>query len=459
MHYSAIALAVATLTVGGQSFLIPPNMNKASIPDDEFTLMNLAGGSNPNNRVIKAACKGCFADGKDGALIYDLVISNLDHPKFLVNGADLTPLDLRPGHLEFLEINMPPPFLSVPLVPSESTLGQLALTDLKPAEVKVMYNSYTEMSQVGDGETVKLILEATSVDGRPVPRLNTEQIEVQIVRDESGKMIVLDAKMLPMTGGLLLPTPMDIISGEEDCGFFCQVFGKMVGWGKKAEEKVSKWGKEVGAKVRPCGKNRHGKVEVGKAEDATTVTKGNAPEPKKDDEVEEEMVTIMPIVPIPESDRVPPNPTSWRRPPYSRPHHRPHHPEGEDGHRHARPWSHHHHHHHRPHHMSHTHSAASAVYRVFVQVLVPIAIGVIAGMLVSLMGMVVGHFAVLAYQKAFGAVRGPRSAPVMEAGDEEGRKGLLSGEEYRDQEEGQGEGEAPPEYVYDAEGGQVSEKQ
>ena len=78
MHYSALALAVATLTVGGQAFLIPPSVNKASISDDEFALLNLAS-SDPNNQVLKAACKGCLADGKDGALVR------------------LTPLPLRPA--------------------------------------------------------------------------------------------------------------------------------------------------------------------------------------------------------------------------------------------------------------------------------------------------------------------------------------------------------------------------
>ncbi|KAF8457499.1 hypothetical protein BGX38DRAFT_1265790 [Terfezia claveryi] len=436
MHYSALALAVAALTVGGQAFLIPPNVNEASIADDEFALLSLAG-SNPNNRVLKAACKGCLADGKDGALIYDLVISNLDHPKFLLNGADLTPLDLRPGHLDFLDIDMPPPFLSVPLVPDSSTLGELALTDLKPSEVKVMYNSYTEMSTLGDGETVKLILEATSVDGRPIPRLNTEQIEVQIVREGSGKMVMLDAKVLPADdGSMVFAGPMEIFgSGEKKCGIFCEILEKVTKWGKKTEEKVSKWGQKVGAKIRPCGgKNAHGKVDVGKAEE------------KKEKE-DEDIITIMPI-PIP--DHISSNPSTWRRPPHSRPYHRPHTGGEREGYHHARPWS--HHHHPSPHHMTHTHSAASAVYKVFIQVLVPIAIGVVAGMLVSLMGMVVGHFAVLAYQKAMGAVRRKKCAPVVEVGDEEVAKGLLSREEYRD-EEGK---EAPP--VYDAQAAQ-DEKQ
>lgn len=426
MHYSTLALAVATLMAGGQAFLIP---NKASIPDDEFALLNLAG-SDPNSRVIKAACKGCLVDGKDGALIYDLVISNLDHPKFLLNGADLTPFDLRPGHLDFLEMNMPPPFLSVPLVPDSSTLAELALTDLKPSEVKVMYNSDTEMSMLGDGETIKLILGAISVDGRAIPRLNTEQIEVHIVREASGKMVMLDAKVLPVdSGDMGFMGPIEIFSSEEKekCGIFCEILEKVTKWGKKTEENVSKWGKKVGAKFRPCGKKAHGKVEVGDAEDA----KGH--EEKKEKEGGE-VITIMPI-PIP--DRVPSNPSTWRKPPHSRPYHRPYTGGEREGHHHARPWQ----HHHSPHHMAHTHSVTSTVYRVFIQVLVPIAIGVVAGILASLMGMVVGHFAVLAYQKAMGAVRRKRCAPVVEVGDEEVAKGLLS------REEGE-EDQAPP--VYDA---------
>jgi len=284
------------------------------------------------------------------------------------------------------------------------------------------------MSTLGDGDTVKLVLEATSVDGRPIPRKNTGQIEVHIVREGSGKMAMLDANVLPVDdGSMMFAGPMEIFgSGEkEKCGIFCEILDKVTKWGKKTEEKVSKWGQKVGAKIRPCGKNNQGKVEVGKAE--------------KEDE---EIITIMPI-PIP--DRVPSNPSTWRRPPHSRPYHRPHTGGEREGHRHARPW--HHHHHHSPHHMAHTHSAASAVYRVFIQVLVPIAIGVVAGMLVSLMGMVIGHFAVLAYQKTVGAVRGKRCAPVMEVGDEEVAKGLLSREEYKDEGE-----EAPP--VYDAQAAQ-----
>jgi len=309
-----------------------------------------------------------------------------------------------------------------------------------------MYNSYTEMSTLGDGETVKLILEATSADERPIPRWNTEQIEVHIVREKSGKMVILDAKVLPVDEEKLVFAGISGEEEKENCGFLCEILGSVTKWGKETEKKVSKWGKEteeklskwgkkVGAKIRPCGKNTHGKVKAGDVKEH----EGKKEKGKGDDE---DIFTIMPI-PIP--DRVPSNPGTWRRPPYSRPHHRPHTDEKES-HRHARPWSHHHHHNHRPHHMTHTHSTASAAYKVFTQVLIPIAIGVVAGMLVSLMGMVVGHFAVLAYQKAMGVVRTKRCAPVVEVGDEEVAKGLLSQSEgeYRDEEEE----EAPP--MYDA---------
>lgn len=423
MHRSVIALAVATLAVGGQAFIIPPNMNKDVINDAEFMLMN---GVDPNNRVLKAECKGCLEDGKDGALIYDLVITGAS--KFLLNGADFTPMNLHTNQLDFLELLTPPPVLSVPLVPAESTLAELTTTDLKPKEAKVMYNYYSEIGTVGDAELYKLVLEPTSVGGRQISHDATAKIEVQILIVEDGKMVIFDAQTTEVE--FKVPTLI-----EEDCGFICEMMDKLIGWGKKAEEKVGAWGKKIGTKFKPCGKNANGDVEIGSTEEPI-ITGGNTPEPKKDEKPEEDTFSILPIPPNP--DRTPTS--SWRRPPYSRPHHRPHHSEGDEGHRHPRPWSHHHHHHHhRPHHMSHTHGAASALYRIFVQVLVPIAIGIIAGMFVSLMGMVVGHFAVLAYQKAVGAVRRARCAPESEGAkdEEEVSKGLLSEEEYKD---------SPPEY-------------
>jgi len=435
MHRSAIALAVATLAVGGQAFIIPPNMNKDAINNAEFILLN---GADPNNRVLKAECKSCLEDGKDGALIYDLVITNLGTPKFLINGADLAPINLHTNYLDFLELMTPPPFLSVPLVPAESTLAELATTDLKPKEAKVMYNYYSEIGTAGDAEIFKLVLEPTSVDGRQISHDATAKIEVQILIVEDGKMIIFDAQAAEDDSR----NPSTI---EEDCGFFCEMMDKLIGWGRKAEEKVGAWGKKFGAKFKPCEKNANGEAEIGSE---PIITGGNAPEPKKDEKTEEETLSILPVVPIP--DRTPTS--SWRRPPHSRPDYRPHHSEEDEGHRHARPWSHHHHYHHRPHHMSHNHGAGSALYRIFVQVLVPIAIGIVAGMLVSLMGMVVGHFAVLAYQKAVRAVNRARSAPELEGAkdEEEVSKGLLSEEEYRD---------APPEY--DGEGREevIQEKQ
>ena len=301
-----------------------------------------------------------------------------------------------------------------------------------------MYNSFTGLSTLGDGETIKFILEATSVDGRSIPQWNIEHIEVQIVREGNGKMVILDAKASPADEGMI-PGPMDIIGGVEECGSFCEFLNKVTTWGKKTEEKMSKWGKKVGAKVRPCGKKTHGEV------DAKENGEKKEKEKEKENGHDNEVITIMPI-----PDRTPSNPSTWHRPPHSRPHN---HPGWREGHHNARPWS-HHHHHHIPHHMAHNHSTTSAVYKVFIQVLVPIVIGIMAGMLVSLMGMVIGHFAVLAYQKAVGAIRRKRCAPVVEAGDEEVAKGLLSREEYVDEE-----GEAPP--VYDAQTAQqvLDEKQ
>lgn len=326
---------------------------------------------------------------------------------------------------------MPPPFLSVPLLPTKPSTGEF-FDESKGWVVQVMYNSYSEIQGASDGEIIKLFLEPTSVDGRVVPSGNTDVLEVVLVR-ESGKMFIQSAQLsAPRSQGQVV----DLVLGEGKCGLLCEFMNEISGWGKKAEEKVGKWGKKLGTKFRPCGKNS----KAGSTEESTAVTGGNTPEG-------EEIVTIMPLFPIPAAaDRVPSSP--WRRPPHSRPHHRPHHPDGE-GHRSARPWDHHHHHHHRPHHMTHGSGAASAVYRIFVQVLVPIAIGVVAGMLVSLMGMVVGHFAVLAYQRAVGAVRrGCNKAQAGEGDEEEVSKGLLGGED-----------DAPPEYEEDGQGEVGGEKQ
>jgi len=112
MHYSALVLAVATLTVGGQAFLIPPNVNRAPTPDDEFALLNLAGSS-PNNRVLKAACKGCLADGKDGALVRPPPPPHWTLPpsprrKFKRKTVLILNLDLRPRHLQPRSSEIPP---------------------------------------------------------------------------------------------------------------------------------------------------------------------------------------------------------------------------------------------------------------------------------------------------------------------------------------------------------------
>lgn len=70
MRYSAMALALATtVMVGSEAFLIPPNMNSEVFTEDEFPLVNLAGGVDPNHRVLKAECLGCLEDGRDGALV------------------------------------------------------------------------------------------------------------------------------------------------------------------------------------------------------------------------------------------------------------------------------------------------------------------------------------------------------------------------------------------------------
>ena len=44
-------------------------MNSDAFIEDEFALMNFAGGADPNNRVLKAECLGCLEDGGDGALV------------------------------------------------------------------------------------------------------------------------------------------------------------------------------------------------------------------------------------------------------------------------------------------------------------------------------------------------------------------------------------------------------
>lgn len=67
MHYSAVvALAVVTtLTVGGQAFLIPPNMNKV-VSEEDFVLLV---PQNMESQVVVAECRGCAEDGSDGSLV------------------------------------------------------------------------------------------------------------------------------------------------------------------------------------------------------------------------------------------------------------------------------------------------------------------------------------------------------------------------------------------------------
>lgn len=70
MYYSAIAMALATtVMVGSEAFLILPSMNSEVFSGDEFALVNLAGGVDPNNRILRAECLGCLEDGGDGALV------------------------------------------------------------------------------------------------------------------------------------------------------------------------------------------------------------------------------------------------------------------------------------------------------------------------------------------------------------------------------------------------------
>ena len=277
---------------------------------------------------------------------------------------------------------MPPPFLSVPLVPAEATLNELSTQDLKPKEVKVMYTAFSNIQKLGDGEAVTFSLEATNVDGRDVEPGASEVIEVQIVMDEGGKMVILDAKT----------TSPEVFIDNGNCGVLCEVFAKLRDWGKEAKEEVDNWGKQIGAKFRHCGQTGQGGE-----------TAGDAPE----------------SVPL-------------HRPPHTRPHHHPY-----DEYDQTNSWEHHHHHHG---HHDHSH-VMNTLYRIFKQVLVPIAIGIVAGMFVSLMGMIVGHFVVLAYQKAAAAWKGKKMVLSSPEGDTgEGEALLYKVEEnYRDDV-------PPPEY-------------
>ena len=236
-----------------------------------------------------------------------------------------------------------------------------------------MYNAFSRSERLGDGLIDMLSLEATSVDGRDVNPGASEAIEVQMVMEEWGKMVILDAKT----------TSSFIDNGN--CGVFCGIFAKLRDWGKEAKEEVDSWGKKFGAKFRHCGQTDQGDADA-------TETGGDAPEPA-----------------LPGAIPVPPN---------------------------VHPWEHHHHHHHHGHHVMNT------LYRVFKQVLVPIVIGIVSGMLVSLVGMIVGHFLVLACQKVAATWKGKKmealSSPEHNAGEEE--EALLYKEEnYRDDV-------PPPEY-------------
>jgi len=364
-------------------------------------LINLAGGVDPNHRVLYAECLGCLEDGSDGALIFDLVVNNFGSPKLLINEADFTPIDITHSDtIDLLGLVIPPPFLSVLLVPSEVTLDELSTQDF---EVKVMYTVFSDIQRLGNGEVVTLSLEATNIDGRDMKPGASEAIEVQIVMEEEGKMVILDAKT----------TRPEVFIDGGNCGVFCELFTKIRDWGKEAKDEVDNWGKKIGAKFRHCGQTAQGDIE------------------RLDDATETGRDAVEPLAPLPYTIPVPPT--------HTRPHHNPYIPYDQK----------HHHHQHNHGHHNHGH-VIKTLYRIFKQVLVPIAIGIVAGMLVSLMGMIVGHFVVLAYQKAAAVWKGKKMEGESNVDEEEAL--LYKGEEnYRDDV-------PPPEYDI-GEAPEVVEKQ
>lgn len=262
----------------------------------------------------------------------------------------------------------PAPSFSVPLVKASESFEDLAMEDLKPREVQVVYNLlFLDTVILGGGEVVQMTIEAKKVGDRVMKVGQVENVNFRLVREaETNTIVLTDAKTT---------TP------KTSCdNLFCEVMQKF----KELKDKSEQWGKQIHDKFKGKGGCRK------KSGDDSTAG-GNAPA-------------------------------------YSRPHH--HHPHRpEDGT--IRPWHRPHPHHHHPHgRFGH----GSAIFNILRQVLLPIVIGVGAGMLVSLMGMVVGHFAVMAYRRATGY----RRCGQHGAGDEEVNKGLLSEEQYTD--------EAPPQY-------------
>lgn len=293
---------------------------------------------------------------------------------------------------------MPPPFLSAQLVPTEATLDELSTQDF---EVKIMYTLFSNIQRLGDGEIITLSLEATNIDGRDMKPGASEAIEVQIVMEEEGKMVILDAKT----------TKPEVFIDNGNCDVFCELFTKIRDWGKEAKDEVDNWGKKIGAKFKHCGQTDQGDVE--RLDDATK-TGGDAPFPH--------------TIPVPP-----------RRPPHTRPHHNPYIPYDQA-------WQHHHHNHGHHYHGN----VINTLYKIFKHVLVPIAIGIVAGVLVSLVGMIVGHFVVLAYQKTAAVWKGKKMEVENNVCEEEGL--LHKGEEnYRDDV-------PPPEYDV-GEAPEVVEKQ
>ncbi|KAI5796329.1 hypothetical protein DFH27DRAFT_563501 [Peziza echinospora] len=453
MHISPLKLAtVATLSAAalGNALLIPDGIVgewEKAVEEYEKLSATLYSSGDSHHRVVKSDCFGCFKDGGDGALVYDIVATDLGRPRLLINGGEFTPFNLFTNDFSHIE-GLFPAVVKIPLVKPSETIESLTRTlDLSGSEVDVSYNIVSDQEVVGGTEVIRITFEPTTVDGRWVALGQSMGVEITLVREvESGKIEIVDVSDLG-SGEMEGPIFIEFEEVEGCEGYLCGLFEKVTSWGRVAGEKVGGWGKELKEKIAHCGGAHGGEMEEGmdggmvfeidvdmgenegsEVEDITagTVPGADATEPQDVDEGD------MPII-LWEDFKMRP-----------------------DHDRHGRPHAGHPHHHHHGHTNSHgmdfddmEDDEGITLYKIFVHVLTPIAIGVGAGFLFSMIGMLIGHVVVMAWHKVRGTkMEGcykRRAAREVGGGvdGEEAEKGLLE-EEVEEVEEYT---DAPPEYV------------
>lgn len=71
MRVPTFSLLSTTLSIAavGTAFLIPPQLADVAVAEINISDLGVLTAPDPKHRVIKASCKGCLQDGKDGALV------------------------------------------------------------------------------------------------------------------------------------------------------------------------------------------------------------------------------------------------------------------------------------------------------------------------------------------------------------------------------------------------------